>query len=459
MTILGITNGMLVTASETSHADILIEDDKIKAIGKDVTKGAQKIIDAQGKYIFPGAIDAHTHLDLPFMGTSSSDDFLTGTKAALFGGTTSIIDFAFQTQGKSLHEGLEIWHKKAAGLSLADYGFHMVVTDFNDDTSKEIENLVTREGITSFKTFMAYKNALMINDRQMIGLMNEVKKYGALVSVHAENGDLADSLIQQHRSAGFLAPEYHAKSRPPIVEAEATGRAIDLAYLGDHQLYIVHLTCESALNRVREACKRNQRVLVETCVQYLLLDDSLYKRPNFEGAKWVMSPPLRTTEDQHALWSGIEQGLIQTVATDHCPFCLKQKELGKNDFSKIPNGAPGIEHRVELMFSEGVLKKRISLNTLVEVCCANPAKIFGLYPKKGTLAVGADADIVIFDPYEKHTISAKTHHMNCDYSAYEGWEVTGRVKCVLLRGQIAIENGQCLLKNGFGKYLARKPTF
>jgi len=456
MSSLGIINGVLITSSEISFADILIENEHIKAIGKDVTQGAQRIIDAEGKYIFPGALDPHTHLDLPFMGTSSSDDFLSGTRAALFGGTTSIIDFAFQHPGKTLHEGLAIWHKKALGKALADYSFHMVVTDFNDDSSKEIENLVTREGITSFKTFMAYKNALMINDRQMIGLMNEVKKWGALVSVHAENGDLADALIQEHRARGLMNPKFHAKSRPPIVEAEATGRALDLAFSGNHPLYIVHLTCESALNRVREACKRNQKILVETCVQYLLLDDSLYARPDFEGAKWVMSPPLRTKADQHALWSGLEQGLIQTVATDHCPFCLKQKELGKNDFSKIPNGAPGIEHRLELMFSEGVLKKRIGLNRLVEVCCANPAKIFGLYPRKGTIAVGSDADLVIFDPFEKHTISAATHHMNCDYSAYEGWEVTGRVKTVLLRGHIAIENQHCLLENGFGKFLARK---
>lgn len=456
MTSIGIINGALVTSSDISQADILLEGEQIKAIGKDVAKGASRIIDAAGKYIFPGAIDAHTHLDLPFMGTSSSDDFLTGTRAALFGGTTSIIDFAFQTQGKTLHEGLESWHKKAHGLALADYGFHMVVTDFNDQTAQEIESLITREGITSFKTFMAYKNALMINDRQMIGLMNEVKKYGALVSVHAENGDLADSLIQKHRTEGLLTPEFHAKSRPPIVEAEATGRAIDLAYAGDHPIYIVHLTCESALNRVREACKRNQKILVETCVQYLLLDDSLYTRPDFEGAKWVMSPPLRTQQDQQALWSGLEQGLIQTVATDHCPFCLAQKELGKEDFSKIPNGAPGIEHRLELMFCEGVLKNRISLNRMIEVCCTNPAKIFGLYPRKGTLAVGADADLVIFDPFEKHTISAGSHHMNCDYSAYEGWPVTGRVKTVILRGNVVIENAECLSQKGSGKFLARK---
>ena len=341
---------------------------------------------------------------------------------------------------------------------MADYSFHMAVTDFNNTAAQEIESLIIKEGITSFKTFMAYKNALMINDAQMIALMNEVKKWGALVSVHAENGDLADSLIEHHRAQGLLSPAYHAKSRPPIVEAEATGRAIDLAYAGNHPLYIVHLTCESALNRVRDACKRNQRVLTETCVQYLLLDESLYMRPNFEGARWVMSPPLRTPSDQKALWSGLEQGLIHTVATDHCPFCLKQKELGKDDFSRIPNGAPGIEHRLELMFCEGVLKKRISLNRMIEVCCANPAKIFGLYPRKGTLAVGSDADIVIFDPYEQHIISAESHHMNCDYSAYEGWPLTGRVKTVLLRGNVVIEDNKCHAKAGSGIFLSRNSS-
>jgi dihydropyrimidinase len=451
----GIINGIIVSASDITKADILIKNNVISALGSNVAKDADMLINADGAYIFPGAIDAHTHLDLPFMGTSSSDDFLTGTRAALFGGTTSIIDFAFQTMGQSLKEALKTWHQKARGKAMADYGFHMVVTDFNDNSQQEIEALVTQEGISSFKTFMAYKNALMINDRQMIGLFNEVKKYGALVTVHAENGDLADSLIQQFRNQGLTAPVYHALSRPPIVEAEATGRALDLAYAGQHPLYIVHMTCEEALNRVREATKRNQQVFVETCVQYLLLDDSLYNSPGFLGAQWVMSPPLRTPRDQQALWSGLEQGLIQTVATDHCPFCMSQKELGINDFSRIPNGAPGIEHRLELMFSEGVVKNRIGLTKLVEVCSTNPAKIFGLYPQKGSISIGADADLVIFDPKITHIISARTHHMNCDYSAYENWAVTGKVKTVLLRGNVVINNNQCLSTPGSGNYLFR----
>ncbi|MCX6101818.1 MAG: dihydropyrimidinase [Proteobacteria bacterium] len=451
-----IKNGTLVTATDTFRADLLIEGEKVKAIAKEITEKTDQEIDATGCYVFPGGIDAHTHLDMPFMGTTSSDDFETGTLAALHGGTTSIIDFAFQSQGRSLKEALATWHEKARGKAVGDYGFHIVVTDFNENSSKEIKDLIQKEGITSFKTFMAYKGALMVDDKQMIGLMNECKKWGGFVTVHAENGDLADSMVQTNRAKGNLSPKFHALSRPEIVESEATGRAIDLAFSGNHPLYIVHMTCEAALNRVREATKRNQTVMVETCVQYLLLDDSLYDRPNFEGSKWVMSPPLRKKTDQEALWNGIAQNLIHTVATDHCPFCMVQKEAGINDFSKIPNGAPGIENRMELMFSEGVLKNRISLNQFVSLNCTAPAKIFGLYPEKGTLAVGGDADIVIFDPEKQHIHSKETHHMRCDYSSYEGWKVTGKVRTVLLRGTVAIDNGKAYIGKGFGKYLKRK---
>lgn len=450
-----IKNGTIVTGTDTFAADLFIGDEKIHSIGRNLDVAADKIIDAGGCYVFPGGIDAHTHLDLPFMGTFSSDDFETGTLAALHGGTTTIIDFAFQTPGKSLGEGLQAWHEKAAGKAAGDYAFHVVVTDFNENTRKEIRGLIEDKGVTSFKTFMAYKGALMIDDRQMIGLMSEVKKWGGLVTVHAENGDLADSKIQENRAAGNMAPKYHALSRPEIVESEATGRVIDIAYSGDHPLYVVHMTCEGALNRVREATKRNQRVLVETCVQYLVLDDTLYEGPGFDGSKYVMSPPLRKPKDQEALWNGIEQGLVHVVATDHCPFCMDQKRAGENDFSKIPNGAPGIENRMELMFSEGVLKRKMSLNKFVELNCTAPAKIFGLYPRKGTIAVGSDADLVIFDPKVQHTMSAQTHHMRCDYSAYEGWKVTGKTKTVILRGTVAIENGKALVGKGFGKYLPR----
>lgn len=458
MTTIGIKNGTIVTGSDIFLADILIENEIIKGVGHNILGETKHMIDAQGHYVFPGAIDAHTHLDLPFMGTSSSDDFMSGTRAALFGGTTSIIDFAFQSHGKSLQEGLYAWHEKARGKALCDYGFHLAVTDFNEKVGEEIGTLVSQEGVSSFKAFMAYKNALMIDDRQLIGLMDEVKKWRGLVMVHAENGDLADALVQKHRKLGLFSPRYHALSRPEIVEAEATGRAIDIAYAGNHPIYIVHMTSEHALDRVRQAGCRNQQVLVETCPQYLLLDDSLYEKPGFEGAKWVMSPPLRKKKDQEALWNGLKQGMIHCVATDHCPFCLQQKQIGIEDFSHIPNGAPGIEHRLELMFSEGVLKNRLTLNRLIEVCSLNPAKIFGLYPKKGSISVGSDADLVIFNPEEKHTISVSNHHMNCDYSAYEGFSVRGKVKTVLLRGKIAIKQNECTLPPGFGRYLYRKAS-
>jgi dihydropyrimidinase len=335
----------------------------------------------------------------------------------------------------------------------------MAVTDFNDNTKKEIKDLIEKEGITSFKTFMAYKGALMIDDRQMIGLMEEVKHHGGLINVHATNGDMIDYLIAKHRTEGKLSPLYHYLSQPEVTEAEASERFADMAHYTGCPGYIVHLTCEGALNAVRNATRRNQKVFVETCIQYLLLDASLYEKDpigiGFEGAKWVMSPPLREKKDQATLWAGINQGLVQVVATDHCPFMWEQKKMGEKDFSKIPNGHPAIENRMELLFSEGVVKNRITLNKYVEVACTNPAKIFGMFPRKGTIAIGSDADIVIFDPHEKHTLSAQTHHMNVDYSGYEGWQLTGKVKTVLLRGQVAIDNGKCLLQKGYGKFIKR----
>jgi dihydropyrimidinase len=450
-----IKNGTVITASDIQQADVYIEGEKVHTIGRHLQNKADQTINADGCLLFPGGVDAHTHMQLPFMGTHSSDTFESGTLAGLHGGTTTIIDFAIQTQGDSLQAALNAWREMADGHAVGDYAFHMAVTDFNENTKKEIEGLVEKQGVTSFKTFMAYKGALMLDDRQIINLMKEVKKHGAIVTTHAENGDLVDTLIEENRGGGKLTPEFHALSRPPMCEAEATGRIIDIAYQGGHPLYIVHLTCEDALNRVRAATQRNQKVHVETCVQYLLLDDSAYLEKDFGGAKYVMSPPLRKKKDQEALWKGIEQNLIEVVATDHCPFCMDQKRMGLNDFSKIPNGAPGIENRMELMYSEGVMKHRISLNKFVELTATAPAKIFGLFPKKGTIAVGADADIVIFDPMKKHTISAKTHHMNCDYSAYEGWQVQGKCRTTILRGTVAVDEGKALIGKGFGKYLSR----
>ncbi len=449
-----IKNGRVVTASEDFTGDIFIEGETISAIGKDLQYPADQIIDAEGMLIFPGGIDPHVHLDMPFMGTFSSDNYESGTTAALHGGTTMVIDFVLQTQGKSLYSALEEWRGRSDGNALCDYSFHMAVTDFNENTRREIRDLVEKEGITSFKTFMAYKGALMIDDRQMIGLMNEVRDCGGMVTVHATNGDMIDYLVSKHRAEGKLTPLYHYLSQPEITESEAAGRFVDMAYHTGVRSYIVHLTCERALNQVREATMRNQKVNVETCIQYLLLDASLYENDN-EGAKWVMSPPLRQKKDQETLWAGIQQGLVQVVGTDHCPFMWEQKLMGEKDFSKIPNGHPAIEHRMELLYSEGVKKGRISINKFVELTSTNAAKIFGMFPRKGNLGIGADADLVIFDPEKKHTISAKTHHMNVDYSAYEGWEVTGKVSSVVSRGKIAISDGMLNVAKGHGQYIAR----
>ena len=449
-----IKNGRIITASSDSIADIYIEGEIIHSIGKNLTVAADEIIDASGMLVMPGGIDPHVHLDMPFMGTYSSDNYETGTRAALFGGTTSVIDFILQTQGKSLQSALQEWRGRSDGNAVGDYSFHMAVTDFNEDTKKEIQHFIEKEGITSFKTFMAYKGALMIDDRQMIGLMQEVKKHGGLINVHATNGDMIDYLIAKHKAEGKLAPLYHYLSQPEITEAEASGRFTDMASYTGCPGYIVHLTCEGALNAVRQATRRNQKVFVETCIQYLILDASLYEQ-NFEGAKWVMSPPLREKKDQETLWAGINQGLVQVVATDHCPFMWEQKLMGKDDFSKIPNGHPAIENRMELLFSEGVNKGRITLNKFVEVASTNAAKIFGMFPKKGTIAVGSDADIAIWDANEEHTLSASTHHMNVDYSGYEGWKVKGKVKKVFLRGKLAIDNNECKIEKGYGQFIKR----
>jgi dihydropyrimidinase len=451
-----IKNGRVITAAEDYIADIYVEGEKIIAIGKDLNYDAEKTIDATGKLVFPGGIDPHVHLDMPFMGTHSSDDYTTGTRAALHGGTTMVIDFILQTQGDSLRNALTTWQAKSKGKAVGDYSYHMAVTDFNDEVAKEVIEMIETEGISSFKTFMAYKGALMIDDGQMVQLMKVVKKHGGLVTVHATNGDMIDSLIAKHKSEGKLSPLYHYLSQPEVTESEASARFTDMLHYTGCPGYIVHMTCEGALNAVRTATKRNQKVFVETCTQYLMIDASLYEQE--DGAKWVMSPPLREKKDQEALWAGINQGLVNVVGTDHCPFMLEQKAMGKDDFSKIPNGHPAIEHRIEFMYSEGVAKGKISLTKFVEVTSTNAAKIFGMYPRKGTVAIGTDADLVIFDPEKKHTISVDTHHMNCDYSGYEGWEVTGKTETVLLRGKVAIENEECKLEPGHGQFIKRGKT-
>lgn len=452
-----IKNGHVVTAASSFIADVYTEGEKIVAIGKNLNYTADTIIDASGKLVLPGGIDPHVHLDMPFMGTSSSDDYETGTRAALYGGTTMVIDFILQSQGDSLYNALRTWQKKSEGKAIGDYSYHIAVTDFNDAVAKEVVDFIEKEGITSFKTFMAYKGALMIDDGQMVQLMKVVKEHGGLVTVHATNGDMIDSLIAKNKAMGNLSPLYHYLSQPEVTEAEASARFSDMLHYTGCPGYIVHMTCEGALNAVRKATLRNQKVFVETCTQYLVLDASLYEK-DFDGAKWVMSPPLREKKDQVALWSGINQGLVQVVGTDHCPFMWEQKLMGKDDFSKIPNGHPAIEHRMELLFSEGVNKGRISLTKFVEVSATNAAKIFGMYPRKGTIAIGSDADLVIFDPNKKHSISVDTHHMNVDYSAYEGYELVGKTESVILRGKIAIQDGHCHLKAGYGQFIARGKT-
>ncbi len=448
-----IKNGKVITASEEYLADVYCEGEKIVAIGKNLNYPADKVIDATGKLVFPGGIDPHVHLDMPFMGTYSSDDYETGTRAALFGGTTSVIEFILQTQGDTLHNALKTWQEKSIHKAVGDFSYHMAITDFNENVAKEVVQMIEEEGITSFKTFMAYKGALMIDDGQMVELMKVVKKNGGLVTVHATNGDMIDALVAKNLKDGNTTPLYHYLSQPEVTEAEASGRFCDMLHYTGCPGYIVHMTCEGALNAVRRSTQRNQKVFVETCSQYLMIDASLYERE--DGYKWVMSPPLREKKDQEALWAGINQGLVHVVGTDHCPFTIEQKMKGKDNFAKIPNGHPAIEHRMEFMYSEGVRKGKITPTKFVEICSTNAAKIFGMYPTKGTIAIGSDADIVIFDPEKEHTISASTHHMKCDYSAYEGWKVTGKTETVLLRGKIAIENNACHLKPGDGKYIKR----
>lgn len=449
-----IKNGRIITAADDYHADILIEGETVTMIGQKLEVHADTTIDASGKLVIPGGIDPHVHLEMPFMGAFSSDNYETGTLAALHGGTTTVIDFVIQAQGKSLYDALAEWQSRANGNVYCDYAFHMAVTDFNPITQSEIKDIIEKEGITSFKTFMAYKGALMIDDRQMVGLMHEVKKHGGLVTVHATNGDIIDYLVARNKAAGNLTPLFHYLSQPEITESEATGRFIDMAYQTGSSGYIVHMTCEGALDKVREAYKRNQKVFAETCIQYLVLDASVYQR-GFESAKWVMSPPIREKKDQLALWAGINQGVVQTLATDHCPFMWEDKRKGEHDFTKIPNGAPGIEHRIELIYSEGVRKGRISLNKMADITSTAPAKIFGMFPRKGTIAVGTDADLVIFNMDEKHVLSASTHHHHCDYSAYEGRELTGKAEIVILRGKVAIDHGSVKIEKGYGEFVKR----
>jgi dihydropyrimidinase len=446
----------VVTATDTYAADIAIEHGKIVAMGKELPRqNAGKVISATGKLVFPGGIDVHTHLDMPFGGTTSADDFETGTRAAAFGGTTTLIDFAIQYKGQRLQQAFDTWMAKASSKAVCDYAFHCIVTDIADGQLQEMNALVG-EGITSFKLFMAYPGVFMLDDASIFKALQTTAKNGALICMHAENGSAIDVIVQQALAEGKRAPKYHALTRPTTAEAEATSRAIALAEMAGAPIYIVHLSCNEALEKVREARDRGLPVYAETCPQYLYLSLENMDAPDFEGAKYVFTPPLREKWHQEKLWNGLKRDHLQVVSTDHCPFCFKeQKELGRDDFTKIPNGGPGVEHRMSLIYSGGVAAGRFSANRFVELVSTTPAKLFGLYPRKGTIAVGSDADLVIFDPSRRHTISAKTHHMRVDYSMFEGIQVTGMPDVVLSRGRVVIEGDKFLGSPGQGNFLKR----
>ena len=453
-----IKNGRVITAVDDYLADIFIKNETVTLIGEKLDIEADQVIDASGKYLFPGGLDPHTHLDMPFGGTTSADDFETGTRAAVHGGTTTLIDFAIQSKGHSTLEALDTWHAKADGKTAIDYGFHMIVTDLEDNRVHEMKMLADA-GVTSYKLFMAYPGVLYVDDGTIYRAMRKAGEDGTVVCMHAENGIVIDEIVKQALAEGKTEPKYHAITRPTRMEAEGVHRAISIAEVAQVPIYIVHLSSSDALEQVMLARNRGVHAFAETCPQYLFLDDSYYDQEGFEGAKYVMTPALREKWNQDELWKGLKFGDLQSIATDHCPFCFKdQKMLGIDDFSKIPNGGPGVENRMSLVFNGGVNSGRISLNKFVELTSTAAAKTFGLFPKKGTIAVGSDADIVIFDPNRTETISVNntcTHHMNVDYNTYEGFEVTGFTETVLSRGKVIIDNCEYVGKKGDGHFLKR----
>jgi dihydropyrimidinase len=452
-----IKNGTVVTASDTNKTDVLIDGEKVAAIGSGLAASADQVIDAENRYVMPGAIDVHTHMELPFGGTFASDDFATGTAAAAWGGTTTIVDFAVQSYGQTLRQGLDQWHKKAEGKANIDYGFHMIVREINDSILKEMDALVS-EGVPSFKLFMAYPGVFMLDDAAIFKAMSRTAANGGLIMMHAENGGAIDVLVQRYLAEGKSDPINHGLTRPASMEGEATGRAIALSRLAEVAVYIVHLSSKEALDAVREARDDGAPTFAETCPQYLYLSLDDLARPGFEGAKYVCSPPLRPASHHDELWKGLLQDDLQLVATDHCPFHFKgQKEMGRGDFSKIPNGLPGVEDRFSLIFHGGVNSGRITLNRFVELVATAPAKMFGLFPRKGTIAPGSDADIVIFNPRVERTLSAKTHHMNVDYSCYEGMTVKGLPEVVMQRGNVLVRDGKFQGVKGAGQFLRRSP--
>src|SRR5881392_1299186 len=452
-----IRNATVVTATDTYRADVGISGDRVTAIATQLpTENAGRIIDATSLLLIPGGIDVHTHLDMPFGGTTSADDFETGTRAAAFGGTTTLIDFAIQYKGQSLRTAFDTWMAKASAKAVCDYAFHCIITDLPDARIEEMSSMV-REGVSSFKLFMAYPGVFMLDDATIFKAMRAASKLGGMVCMHAENGGAIDVIVKQALAEGKTAPKYHALTRPTTAEAQACSRAIALAEMAGAPLYIVHLSCDDALQKVREARDRGLPVYAETCPQYLYLSLDNMDEPGFEGAKYVFTPPLREKWNQEKLWQGLKADQLSVVSTDHCPFCFKeQKELGKDDFTKIPNGGPGIEHRLSLVYTGGVHGKHFSPNRFVQLVSTTPAKLFGLYPRKGTIAVGSDADLVIFDPNHEEVISAKTHHKRVDYSMFEGIKIKGAPKTVFSRGRTVIESCKFVGRPGSGQFLRRQ---
>jgi len=462
-----IRNGLVITAADEIAADVLVDGEQVVALaatGSTVAQGwnAGTIIDASGMYVVPGGVDAHTHMEMPFGGTYAADTFETGTRAAAWGGTTTIVDFAIQQaaasredgRAGSLREGLDAWHAKADGNCAIDYAFHMIMADVNEGSLKEMEALVG-EGITSFKLFMAYPGVFYSDDGKILRALQKGAETGGLVMMHAENGIAIDVLVEQALAKGHTDPRYHGEVRHALLEAEATHRAIKLAQVAGAPIYIVHLSAAQALAQVSAARDEGYNAFAETCPQYLFLSTDDLGKPGFEGAKYVCSTPLRPAEHQAALWRGLRTDDLSVVSTDHCPFCFKgQKEMGIGDFSKIPNGLPGVETRMDLLH-QGVVEGHISRKRWIEIACATPARMFGLYPRKGTIAPGADADIVVYDPNATQVHSAQTHHMAVDYSCYEGRETTGKVHTVLSRGRVVVEDGEYLGSAGHGRFLKR----
>ncbi len=453
-----IKNGRIITSVDDYYADIFIKDDTVDVIGRHLEMEADRVIDATGYLVIPGGIDPHTHMDMPFGGTVSADDFETGTRAAAHGGTTTLIDFAIQTKGRSTLEALDTWHAKAEGKTAIDYGFHMIITDLEENRINEMRKLAD-EGITSYKLFMAYPGVLYVDDGTIYRAMRKAGEDGTVICMHAENGIVIDEIVKEAKLKGLTAPKYHALTRPTQMEAEGVYRAISIANVANVPVYIVHLSSADALEQVVLARDKGRAVFAETCPQYLFLDHSYYEKEGFEGAKYVMTPALREKWNQKELWRGLQFGDLQSIATDHCPFCFKdQKQLGLHDFSQIPNGAPGVENRMSLVFNGGVVQGRISLNKFVDLTSTSAAKIFGLFPKKGTIAVGSDADIVLFNPDRKETISVHntcTHHMNVDYNTYEGFEVQGIAETVISRGKVIVDNCEYTGKKGDGRFVKR----